>query len=621
VCGLVVVIERGGPVDRARLDAGLALVGHRGPDARGTCFADVRNSQGDKLAETGFGHARLAILDPDPRSDQPFVRNDHLLAYNGEIYNHRDIGIGLPRETTGDTEALLGLLMRDGLAGLERANGMWAFCWLDPERCVLTAARDRYGKKPLFYLFDKTRLCIASEPMALLALAGLKPRPDTTRLDAFMAEGWLFPAADGSTHLEGVREVRPGHALELDIARWALSERRVCQLVTAPETSHPAGCDGGPATQAELAEILADAIRLRLLSDRKVALLLSGGIDSSLILSVLHARGWLDQVVCVTGDAGKSDDAAYARRCLDQIDVKGISLELEYGDASVDGFLDICARQAKPFPLIGNVLGMAALYRQMASEGVRVAIDGTGADEIFGGYWYRQAGFALRDALRSGDREWIGDIVAGGMLPDELRGLDHKHLISQPLPTPARDRLSVVDLALLRAESREGIANAASSDPLTGFGGSFHQALVADATAGRMQEWLWQNDRNAMAAGIENRSPFLDPRLARWMGSDRLGKFAGNMNKPELRALFAAFTPMPTSGRVEKQGFRWVYGRFLRGNAKAIRELLAGSAIVAGYLRPEALSTIFASGEAMAESRLIQRLIVLAGLEARGCLS
>ncbi len=619
----MVVIERGGRVDRAKLNAGLERIGHRGPDARGISFADVRNARGEAVAEAGFGHARLSILDPDPRSDQPFLRNGHLLAYNGEIYNHREIGAGLARQTSGDTEVLLGILMRDGLAALEQANGMWAFCWLDPERRVLSAARDRYGKKPLFYMFDDSRLCLASEPAALLSLAGVKPRARSARLDGFMAEGWLFPSTDGSTHLESVNEVLPGHGLELDIERWSLSGHRVCQLATGPEPGYddPEGCKGGVAGQTELADILADAIRLRLLSDRKVALLLSGGIDSSLILSVLHARGWLDQVVCVTGDAGKSDDAAYARQCLDQIGVRGINLPLDYGDASVEGFLDVCARQAKPFPLIGNVLGMAALYREMAGEGVRVAIDGTGADEIFGGYWYRQAGFALRDAVRNGDHEWTGDIVAGGMLPTELQGLEHARLTSQRLPTPARDQLAAWELALLRPERREAIVSALSTDPLAGFGGSFHEALVLDATAGRMQEWLWQNDRNAMAAGIENRSPFLDPRLARWIGSDRLGKFAGNLNKRELRNLFSVFTPLPTSARVEKQGFRWVYGRFLRGNAKAIRELLAGSTIVAGYLAPGALAAIFADEETMAGSRLIQRLIVLAGLEARGCLS
>lgn len=613
MCGLAVLIERIGsepdhdPIE-TRLEQALSLLAHRGPDASGASVQAVLDRHGGPLAVIGLAHARLAILDLDQRSNQPFSDDGHLLVYNGEVYNFRALTNGMHRRTEGDTEALLWLLRRAGVGALGKANGMWAFCWLDPVRRVLTAARDRYGKKPLFYRIDADRAAFASEPAALMALWGSAPVANASMIESFMAEGWLLPTEDGSTVLQGVREVKPGHVLELDIATWTVSEKLAApiEFEAAPNLS--------------LADTLVDAVRARLLSDRRVALLLSGGVDSSLILSILAARGWLDEVVCVIGDAGKSEDARYGRACLDALGIKGLELSLDYGNASLDRFLEVCAHQAKPFPLIGNVLGMADLYRAAAAEGVRVALDGTGADELFGGYWLRQAGFAMRDAALVGDADWLRQVRDGGMLPAELAGLDNDALCRGPLPTPVRDVLAPGDLALLHPARRRGVQRAPSSDPLVGFQGSLAKALERDARAGRMQEWLWQNDRNAMASGVENRSPFLDYRLARHLSRTPARSFDGAFNKPALRSLFAQFTPFPTAHRREKQGFRWVYGRFLRNNATALMTLLADSQFVAQYAPIDALMRLMADPDIAIRSKLLQRLIVLAGLEARGCI-
>lgn len=609
------MVERNAPVDMRLLRQGLVELGHRGPDAQQCVGINATAQTGDVIAGLGFGHARLAILDLDPRANQPFCRNGHMLAYNGEIYNFRDLGAEMALSTTSDTEVLLELLTVGGSDALAAANGMWAFCWFDPVRRRLTAARDRYGKKPLFYSVDAERICFASEPTALLAMTGAKPRARAGSLDSFVAEGWLLPGRDGATWLDGVQEVKPGHSLELDLAAWTLTERLVTPI---DDGIHDDGT--GPDRRDKdlsLADLVADAVEARLISDRKMALLLSGGVDSSLILSILAARGRLDDVVCVTGDAGKSDDAAYAQACLDQLGVKGLNLKLDYGDSGFDHFLDVCAAQGKPFPLIGNVLGMAALYQAASAEGVRVALDGTGADEIFGGYWYRQAGFAMRDAARANDQAWLGRVHAGGMLPGVLQGGGSLELLRDQLPTPERDLMGADDIALLRPEQRQCVISAPSSDPLVGFAGTFEAALALDARAGRMQEWLWQNDRNAMAASIENRSPFLDFRLARFIAGEGSDRFDGAANKQQLREMFSRFVTLPTAKRMGKQGFRWVYGKFLRQNSKAIRDVLHRSRIVTQYVTADTLSRLFSDPERLAGSRLIERLVVLAGLEAR----
>ena len=602
MCGILVEIARHGAIDELRFSTALDMLGHRGPDGRGMAMVTV--ASGTRVA---LGHVRLAILDLDPRAAQPMHRGRLSLVYNGEIYDYRAHSAGLALQTGSDTEVLLGRLAQDGLAALSGFNGMWAFALLDEAAATVTAARDRYGKKPLFWWADERRAILASEIAPLLALAGLRPVA-TKAVDGFMAGGWLIPDQDGRTHIADVREVRPGHALTIDLVKWRFRENLAVPLDFGDPAAAP--------DEAELPHLLADAVSQRLTSDRKVGLMLSGGVDSTLILSILAARGDLEGVTCAIGDAGKSDDAAYALECIAATGARALRIPMDYGDAALDAFLDVARRQEKPFPLIGNVLGLPALYAALAAEGVVVALDGAGADEIFGGYWPRQSGLALREALLSGDAAAVRDLRAGGMLPARFMQLD----ASSPAHAfgPAREELTEEDISLLSRDGRMRLASAPECDPLTGFDGRLHAALIRDVAGGRLQEWLWQNDRNAMAHGVENRSPFLDFRLAPYMAAPANRKFDGAANKPALRRLFQTFTPLPTATRLPKQGFRFVWGRFARRHHKALAELLAASPFTDLYVEREAFFAAVSRDAEFLLSPLSQRLASLAALAATG---
>jgi asparagine synthase (glutamine-hydrolysing) len=607
MCGLVIAVARDGQTDTVRLAAAARALDHRGPDARGQRVVRL----GPGLPAVGMAHTRLAITDRDPRADQPFGTADHLLAYNGEVYNHAALGRSMPLVTPSDTEVLFNLMVRDGADALARCNGMWALGFLDVPRRRLVLARDRYGKKPLFYLARQDRFLVASELRALLLLAGQLPVARAAAVDSFVAGGWLMPDADGATHLLGVRQVRPGYALELDLAEWRWAERRVATL--------DCGDPAAPPGDGELPALLADAVRCRLMGQRRIGLMLSGGVDSTLILSILAALDRLDDVVCMTGEAGKSDDAAEARAAARAVGATTEEVAPDYAAAGLAGFLDACRVQEKPFPLIGNVLGLHVLYRAMARHGVAVVLDGAGADEVFGGYWNRYAGFAMRAALQRNDRVWLDGVAGGGALPGR-----YAQLAADSPPAcfaPSAEELPEADLAILSTGGRATVAAAAPADPLVGFGGPLHDALCRDATGGRMQEWLWHNDRNAMAASIENRSPFLDWRLARWMAQGYADKFHGGFNKPALRRAFAHFRPMPSASRAGKQGFRWVYGRFMRHNAAQLAALLRGSRIVGRYVDARSYAgTVQREPETLMRP-LAHRLVVLAGLEHVGALA
>ena len=615
MCGLFLVLERTRPVNTQRAHAATATLRHRGPDGTGHWQFQWRNSLNqDNAPVSGFaGHTRLSIQDPGARSDQPFRRGGKTLVYNGELYNFRALrdqlaATGTRFETQGDTEVLLELLSHHGVNGLNQANGMWAFCMVDELRGQLVAARDRYGKKPLFVYLDGDRLCLASEIAPIQTYLGQRPVLRQGSLDGFLRDGWLFPQADGGTHIAGIQQVPAGCAWTFDLAHWQFREERYFDLAAYARSVPPEA--------AQLGELLCDAVLSRLVSDRQVGLLLSGGVDSSLILSILHASGVADQVHCFTGDAGKSDDARYARQCVEQLGIRAINVPLDYGSDGMDAFLQVCRHQEKPFPFIGNALAMPQLYARIAEHNVPVVLDGTGGDELFAGYWDRTYRFALMQARAEGDEAWIAAslranadnakamIAARAALGDATL-LQHGIGLLQAIGDPP-----VVGRFLY-----PGVAQAPVNDVLAAFEGSLGDALVADAARGRLPEWLWQNDRNAMASGIENRSPLLDHRLAPWMHSAMRNKFEGPWNKRELRAMFAGFTPLPTQWRRDKQGFRWVYNRFLQSNRCAVLELVASSRLLPERVDVAALLDAARRDDAVLECGLLQRMLCIAGLE------
>ncbi|MFS8084029.1 MAG: asparagine synthetase B family protein, partial [Acidobacteriota bacterium] len=419
---MFVVFERGRPVDEVRALQATRGLGHRGPDGAGHCsFTNTYSGVAGPVPVGCFiGHTRLSILDISAASSQPFRRRGRTLAYNGEIYNFRDLRSGLKQQgiafaTDGDTEVLFELIASGGGEALREANGMWAFCFLDETAGMLTAARDRYGKKPLFYYADATTFCVASAIAPIFAYLGQRPEFVAADLDSFLRYGWLFPDSSGKTHIHNVRQVTAGGVLTFDLAAWTLDEQRYFDLAAYSRA--------GSHDVEELAAIVKDAVLGRLVADRKVGLLLSGGVDSSLILSVLCAEGLANRVSCFTGDAGKSEDADYARQCIEQLGINHINVPLDYGSASVERFLQVCRHQEKPFPFIGNALAMPQLYEQIADHDVPVVLDGTGGDEIFAGYWDRYYRFAIAEAIAAGDQRWLEDSLAANVDDPGIRAI------------------------------------------------------------------------------------------------------------------------------------------------------------------------------------------------------
>jgi asparagine synthase (glutamine-hydrolysing) len=611
MCGLFQIIQRSA-LSEAAVARALDTMAHRGPDASGVLVTShaVPSPDGTRPIFAGFGSRRLAILDLDERSNQPFTRDGRTLVYNGEIYNFATLKrhpalAGCRFTTTGDTEVLFEAVSRNGLDLLGDMNGMWAFAFYDQGRGTLLAARDRYGKKPLFYTLNGERLCVSSTIGAILTFLGRRPAMREDVLCSYLAHGVLYPEGGEATHLKDIHQVPPGGYFEFDVGRWQLRTGRYFDFGRYIADAR--------STQTELPQLLREAVVARLVSDRRVGLLLSGGIDSTLVLSVMCAAQMQESVHCFIGETGRSEDALYARKCAEQLGIRANIINLDYGATTFERFLRMCKHQEKPFPLLGNSMAMAEMYEAIAHYDVPVVLDGTGGDEVFGGYWDRYYPFAIREAFRKRDWPWLrsaaraNSSIFRSVLQNMATGIVDPHKILAPFaPHPS--------YAVEQFCSGE-VKASPSADALEGANLSFTEAIVADVTHGRLGEWIWQNDRNAMMSSIENRSPLLDFRLSPFMASGYAAKFVGPWNKHELRKVFDAFIRLPTQWRRQKQGFRWAAAKFYANNADAILEAIRMSKVLPRWVRVDAFVERARRNRRYLRSRLAARLLCIAGLE------
>jgi len=609
MCGFFQVIERGRPVDMARFAAAFALSRHRGPDYSGTTQQTLPATHGSPELGVASGHHRLPILDLDPRAHQPFTRGQATLLYNGEIYNFADLKNeaairGVAWQTTGDTEVVFEGLRLVGLDFLKRANGMWAFTFLDSARRRLWASRDRYGKKPLFWYQDDTRLCCSSTIASICRYLNLRPRLRESALRDYLISGKMFPPAGDSTHLHEIRAVPAGHHLRVDLLTW---RAELEPYFTLPPPTAP---------RDPLAELLRSSVMLRLVSDRQVGLLLSGGVDSSLVLAVLRAIGRHEQVHCFIGEPGRSADAQFASQAAQTVGVTPTLIQLDYGARSFDRFLQICRHHEKGFPLMGNSMAMAEMYEAIAQQNIPVVLDGTGGDEIFAGYHGRYFPAAVREAIGHRDVAWLRETAWHNHRQRQttVQTLGQWATRNSRWHFDSRQfRKNLHPLLLLLGIHSHWWQ---SPDPLDRAWPTLHDALVADIQpGGQLGEWLWHNDRNAMMAGIENRSPLLDYRLAAYLGSGYRAKFHRQFNKYELRQVFDQFVPLPTQWRSEKQGFRWNRKAFLRQNRERILELIANSRFLQERFSLRRYLDTARRSDWTLTSSLTGRLLCLAGVD------
>jgi len=524
MCGIyghVVDIERAEAHESA-LPKAVKALSHRGPDASGTArLADARGR-----VECGLAHTRLAILDLTPAGNQPMTQpgfdgGRHVLVFNGEIYNYRDIraeleALGQEFVSDGDTEVVLHALVTWGERALDRFVGMFALALFDVGTGVLFLARDRLGKKPLYLVDGRDGFAFASEVRTLLATGWARPEIDPQALAAYLARGSVH---EPTALLAGVVSLPAGHWLR--VAPGGGRQLEAWWRVPDPDDHPSVGPDpDAPADRwgSRLVDTLHDAVRVRLVSDVPLGVFLSGGIDSAALVSLASRLvGEQLRTFTLTFDEVAFDESSRAAATARHFGVRHHESHLSGRDALLDVERAFAAQDLPSHDGINTWF----VTRAAREAGLVVALSGTGGDELFAGYrhfrtfdlWVRAGRAArflprpLREAALSGlaprlharVRKAIGLLGTGGD-PRATYALVREVLsprqITALLPGLGRDAAGLFD------EGRE----ASSGDP--------QRVLSRLELEGYLRDTQLRDiDQMSMAHGFEVRAPLLDHRL------------------------------------------------------------------------------------------------------------
>jgi len=563
---------------------------HRGPDGDGI--------QIDERA--ALGHWRLSILDPTDAGAQPMARDGVWLVHNGEVYNYLELArelesIGAVFTTETDTEVILAAYRCWGLQAFERFNGMWAMVLWDPARRRLVASRDRMGVKPLYVRRSSRTIAMASEVRALAAAGSLDdtdswvadPNPAIVR--DFLERGLTDHSR--ATFLAGIESVAPGHHLVIE--NGTIRDIRYWSPPVLSDDARPPSRSTDAADRELVSEFQAtfdEAVRLRLRSDVPLGSCLSGGLDSSAIVrttALLRDQGPVDPA----GHQQVAQWAFHARFPADGVDeshfaelvARQSAVDLVYArtpERTWERLEQVVAAQGEPFAST-SVMAQHTVMESAHDAGLKVLLDGQGADETLGGY----------DAYQ-------GVRVASLLASGQLGG------IWSELTAQAR-HAAVLGVA---ARAARGVAGPAARQLLRGvLAGRWgvalgpelqrHESLAAwhDLPGTPLARQLWQEiaseslpallryeDRNSMAFGIEARVPFLDYRLVELACRlpDRL-RISRGVTKRILRLAMRQRLPREVVQRRDKMGFVVPQARWLTELRGPIAEQLVDGRLVA----------------------------------------
>src|SRR5713101_6669406 len=382
MCGIFGIVSREGDVSRDVLARALKCLAHRGPDDSGAAVVECNAGAQSHL---GLAHTRLSIIDLSPLGHQPMQDpvTGNWIVFNGEIYNFRELrkeleSAGVAFKSHSDTEVILAAYRVWGESCLARLGGMFAFALWDAPRKRLLLARDPMGIKPLYYHQSKQNFIFASEVRTLLG-TGLVPRKtDPTGVLSYLEFGSVY---EPWTIVEGVMAVPPGHVLTVD--NGSVSSREYWNPLQASwRAESDASSGNGIATADQLPAILRDAVLSHLVSDVPVGVFLSGGIDSSALVAVLSQNSVRASTFSLVFQEEEFNEGKYSREVARRFGTEHHEIPV-----SQQGMLAVlpealCAMDQPTIDGINTYLVSA----KTRAAGVKVALTGLGADEMFAGY-------------------------------------------------------------------------------------------------------------------------------------------------------------------------------------------------------------------------------------------
>lgn len=575
---------------------------HRGPDGSGFAlfsaesptFPDCRELkltnpqwiwQADSY-EVALGHCRLAVIDTSSNGHQPMCRDEkeaYWITYNGEVYNHRELRIELEKAgyrftSNSDTEVVLNAYAHWGARCVERFDGMWSFVIYDRIRKTLFGSRDRLGVKPFYYTQNENSFSFASEVKAFLEVPDL-----SLALNESAILRYLFAAKieeQGETFFTEIQELHPGHSFELNLVTGDFIVSPYFSL----ETKSGQGDLSFDVASDNLYEVLLENVSKRMVSDVPVGFCLSGGLDSSTIVSLAAKirssnpdRFAQAPLKAFTAQSPPPlDETPFAREVAEAVGADWIKTVLEFDDFLAN-WKTINYYQDLPI-LTASTYAQFAVMRAASKHGISVMLDGQGGDELFAGYTEFYVSY-WNELLRKG--KWL--TLYREMRSQETAQFGIKSFVSEwvkylAIKLPGSFGKQIV---LRRRPERKMCSHRAlnliDKKDLTRIHSfwSLNAALSDHTTRGPLKSLLHWEDRCAMQFSIESRTPFSDdPNLLEMAFSfPAEWKIHKGRTKWIMRHAVSRLVPRRIIDRTDKLGFAVPQTDWLMANESKLRQL------------------------------------------------
>ncbi len=541
---------------------------HRGPDDFGSLLWDGageprrgRGSETNGRAVLGLVHRRLSIIDLTEGGWQPMSSSDgrYDIVFNGEIYNYIELrdelaAAGVRFRSSSDTEVLLEAWSRWGERALDRLIGMFAFALVDWKERRMLLVRDCFGIKPLYYTTSDGLIAFASEIKALLPFVSREVEPSA--LYRYLAYGLIDCSAD--TLYRDVRQVPPAGLVEVELDAARVAGERIFWRLPQDEDNHI----GFDEAALKLRDLLADSVRLHLRSDVPVGACLSGGIDSSAIVALMREIGGDDvdlHAFTYVADATELNEEKWAVRAGETAKATMHKVHLEAGELARD-FDTLIASQDLPFAST-SIYAQYRVFEAAHAHGIKVMLDGQGADEMFAGYpFYISSRVAsLVRKGRIGAAAWLL-VRASSSGSAKLR--DSARSVLALLPPKWSARAVRVRRALQGggAINHAWFSERGAHDDRSFFEhrGTLKASLASTFGETNLPSLLRYEDRNSMVHSIESRVPFLTRPLAEFAFSlpERFLVAGDGSGKSVLRAALRGIVHDEILDRRDKIGFQ-----------------------------------------------------------------
>ncbi len=551
------------------IESMLKSIAHRGPDARGTWWHEGLL----------FGHNRLSIIDLSHEADQPMIYGDLVIVFNGEIYNYLEIrqqliSKGYSFVTQSDTEVVLASYKEWGTDCVQRFVGMWAFALYDRSNRLLFSSRDRFGIKPFYYIRQGSGFYFASEFKALKQTPVFSNELNLNQVSRGLQMGWL--CYNNETYFEKIKALPAAHNLVLRLDESGSGQVEIKRYWDIEPGKYSDLSFNSKVDQFH--EMFSESVDLHMRSDVPVATCLSGGLDSSAIVSMVQHQhpgtAYKSFSIYYDGD-GEVDERPF----ISEVIKKYPAIEPFYKQPTEDEIIVEFHRALyhADVPSTGSsFISQYFLMKLIAENGIKVVLDGQGSDEYLAGYmhtFYRLVGGYFRKG------NLTKAISATRNLSDKLSlstGKTLSHLSKSLLSSFSTEQ------QLYRLEFRKYypfLMNEKPNDPpflLENKAGSMMDRFLYHLLfTTSLPSLLQYEDRNSMAFSIESRVPFLDHRLVEFAFSlQNEDKIRGTETKYILRKSLASILPDAITNRQDKKGFVTPgENKWLRGPLKNLLEI------------------------------------------------